>query len=46
MRSSQLAIYSGTFGGASAVDKMHRDNQRQIRVRGKEKEIAPVLASH
>jgi hypothetical protein len=30
----QLAIYSGTFGGASAVDKMHRDNQRQIRVRG------------
>jgi len=39
----QLAIYSGTFGGASAVDKMHRDNQRQIRVRGsREKEVETV----
>jgi hypothetical protein len=29
----QLAIYSGTSGGASAVDKMHRDHERQARVR-------------
>src|SRR4029079_16220591 len=25
----QLAIYSATFGGTSAVDKMHRDHERQ-----------------